>query len=92
MPDDGPPEAKTRRPASALPGLPFAEQPALQLIYDTAPIGLAFLSPDCRYVYPDSLRRRKIACLTMADGFCSMHDSGRVSFARGSSRLDRVGA
>lgn len=51
MPDDGPPEAKTRRPASALPGLPFAEQPALQLIYDTAPIGLAFLSPDCRYVH-----------------------------------------
>ncbi len=28
----------------------FAQQPALQLIYDTAPIGLAFLSPDCRYV------------------------------------------
>ncbi len=26
------------------------QQPALQLIYDTAPIGLAFLSPDCRYV------------------------------------------
>src|ERR1700742_752115 len=34
-----------------LPGLPFAEQPALQLIYDTAPIGLAFLSPDCRYMH-----------------------------------------
>src|SRR5271167_1850793 len=31
-------------------GLPFTEQPALQLIYDTAPIGLAFLSPDCRYL------------------------------------------
>jgi PAS domain S-box-containing protein len=28
----------------------FAQQPALQLIYDTAPIGLAFLSPDCRYL------------------------------------------
>lgn len=26
------------------------EQPTLQLIYDTAPIGLAFLSPDCRYL------------------------------------------
>ena len=26
------------------------QQPALQLIYDTAPIGLAFLSPDCRYL------------------------------------------
>lgn len=24
--------------------------PALQLIYDTAPIGLACLSPDCRYL------------------------------------------
>ncbi|HEY2758079.1 MAG TPA: PAS domain-containing protein, partial [Pseudolabrys sp.] len=23
----------------------------MQLIYDTAPIGLAFLSPDCRYLY-----------------------------------------
>src|ERR1700751_5330308 len=28
----------------------FAQKPALQLIYDTAPIGLAFLSPDCRYL------------------------------------------
>src|SRR5215472_7110126 len=36
-------------------------------------------------IYPDSLRRRKIACVTMAGGFCSMHDSGRVSFAKGSS-------
>jgi PAS domain S-box-containing protein len=26
------------------------QQPALQLIYDTAPIGVAFLSPDCRYL------------------------------------------
>jgi PAS domain S-box-containing protein len=34
-----------------LPGLPFTQQPALQLIYDTAPIGLAFLSPDCRYMH-----------------------------------------
>jgi PAS domain S-box-containing protein len=30
--------------------MPFPQQPALQLIYDTAPIGLAFLSPDCRYL------------------------------------------
>jgi PAS domain S-box-containing protein len=29
---------------------PFPHQPALQLIYDTAPIGLACLSPDCRYL------------------------------------------
>jgi PAS domain S-box-containing protein len=28
----------------------FPQQPALQQIYDTAPIGLAFLSPDCRYL------------------------------------------
>ena len=28
----------------------FAQQPTLQLIYDTAPIGLAFLSLDCRYL------------------------------------------
>jgi PAS domain S-box-containing protein len=28
----------------------LVQQPALQLIYDTAPIGLAFLSPDCRYL------------------------------------------
>src|SRR6187399_379664 len=28
----------------------FAQQPTLQLIYDTAPVGLAFLSRDCRYL------------------------------------------
>lgn len=33
------------------PDTPHAQSPALQLIYDTAPIGLAFLSPDCRYVH-----------------------------------------
>ena len=32
---------------SSFLGEAFANQPALQLIYDTAPIGLAFLSPDC---------------------------------------------
>ena len=41
--------------ASAKPsppvGLPVPEQPALRLIYDTAPIGLAVLSPDCRYLH-----------------------------------------
>src|ERR1700704_7037368 len=31
-------------------GMPVPQQPALQLIYDTAPIGLAVLSPDCRYL------------------------------------------
>ncbi len=34
---------------SAPAGSP-AHSPELQLIYETAPIGLAFLSPDCRYV------------------------------------------
>jgi PAS domain S-box-containing protein len=29
---------------------PVPQQPALQLIYDTAPIGLAVLSTDCRYL------------------------------------------
>jgi PAS domain S-box-containing protein len=29
----------------------LVQQPALQLIYDTAPIGLAVLSPDCRYLH-----------------------------------------
>jgi PAS domain S-box-containing protein len=28
----------------------YERSPELQLIYDTAPIGLAFLSPDCRYL------------------------------------------
>ncbi len=30
--------------------MPVPEQPALRLIYDTAPTGLAVLSPDCRYL------------------------------------------
>src|SRR4051794_9872717 len=29
---------------------PYGELPESGLIYDTAPIGLAFLSPDCRYL------------------------------------------
>src|SRR5271170_1406999 len=35
---------------SVIRDVQFPKQPALQLIYDTAPIGLAFLSPDCRYL------------------------------------------
>jgi PAS domain S-box-containing protein len=31
-------------------GAPLPQQPALQLIYDTAPIGLSCLSLDCRYL------------------------------------------
>src|SRR5580698_5984653 len=34
----------------SVPAGSLAQSPELQLIYDTAPIGLAFLSPDCRYV------------------------------------------
>jgi PAS domain S-box-containing protein len=48
--------AKTSNPGAAVAksppilGAPLPEQPALQLIYDTAPIGLAVLSPECRYL------------------------------------------
>jgi PAS domain S-box-containing protein len=38
-----------RAPADAAGELPLAS-PELRWIYDTAPIGLAFLSPDCRYL------------------------------------------
>jgi PAS domain S-box-containing protein len=43
---------QTKRTATAVKSsiVLFPEQPALQLIYDTAPIGLACLSPDCRYL------------------------------------------
>jgi PAS domain-containing protein len=41
--------AAAAKPPSVL-GVPLPQPPALQLIYDTAPIGLAFLSPDCRYL------------------------------------------
>ena len=42
--------AKTMKSSAASYVLLFPQQPALQLIYDTAPIGLACLSPDCRYL------------------------------------------
>jgi PAS domain S-box-containing protein len=44
----------------------FANQPALQLIYDTAPIGLAFLSPDCRYIQINQ-RLTEICGISVAD-------------------------
>ena len=40
----------TGRPAAFKSEVLLFPQPALQLIYDTAPIGLACLSPDCRYL------------------------------------------
>jgi PAS domain-containing protein len=46
--DQAYPDAKPDQPLSSEP---FVPQPALQLIYDSAPIGLAFLSPDCRYIH-----------------------------------------
>ena len=42
-----PKRGEAARPSSKVLQFP---QPTLQLIYDTAPIGLAFLSPDCRYL------------------------------------------
>lgn len=45
--------SRTKRAKSALPNQTHVLTPApeLQLIYDTAPIGLAFLSCDCRYLH-----------------------------------------
>jgi len=46
---------------------PFhAPPPELQLIYDTAPVGLAFLSPDCRYVQINQ-RLTEICGISVAD-------------------------
>ena len=47
---DNPSREAIAEQSLSLLGSPFPQQPALQLIYDTAPIGLAFLSPDCRYL------------------------------------------
>ena len=44
------PNRDATRQSSPVLSLSIPQQPALQLIYDTAPIGLAFLSPDCRYL------------------------------------------
>src|SRR4249919_3015945 len=38
------------RPDRPPENIPFSTPPELRWIYDTAPIGLAFLSPDCRYL------------------------------------------
>jgi PAS domain S-box-containing protein len=40
--------------------------PELQLIYETAPVGLAFLSPDCRYVHINQ-RLTEICGIPVAD-------------------------
>jgi len=45
---------------------PHAALPALQLLYDTAPIGLAFLTPDCRYLQINQ-RLTEICGISVAD-------------------------
>jgi PAS domain S-box-containing protein len=57
--------------AKASTELPHAQQlnellPALQLVYDTAPVGIAFLTPDCRYVQINS-RLAEICGIPVAD-------------------------
>jgi PAS domain S-box-containing protein len=45
---------------------PHGQPPELRLIYDTAPIGLAFLSPDCRYLQINQ-RLTEICGISVAD-------------------------
>jgi PAS domain S-box-containing protein len=44
----------------------YEQPPELQLIYDTAPVGLAFLTPDCRYVQINQ-RLTDICGISIAD-------------------------
>jgi PAS domain S-box-containing protein len=44
----------------------YSQPPELQLIYDTAPIGLAFLTPDCRYLQINQ-RLTEICGISVAD-------------------------
>src|SRR6516164_7755382 len=44
----------------------YRQPPELQLIYDTAPVGLAFLTPDCRYAQIN-LRLTEICGISVAD-------------------------
>jgi PAS domain S-box-containing protein len=46
--------------------LSLEKVPELQLIYDTAPVGLAFLTPDCRYVQVNQ-RLTEICGISVAD-------------------------
>src|SRR5262245_48406589 len=45
---------------------PYERQPELQLIYDTAPVGLAYLTTDCRYVQVNQ-RLTEICGISVAD-------------------------
>jgi PAS domain S-box-containing protein len=55
------PRATSRNSAQS-----FEPLPALQLIYDTAPVGLAFLSPECRYLQVNQ-RLTEICGISVAD-------------------------
>jgi len=44
----------------------YDQPPELELIYDTAPIGLAFLTPDCRYLKINQ-RLTEICGISVAD-------------------------
>ena len=65
MPQRPNPDAPGGR-SSDLADPTFSQQPAMQLIYDTAPIGLAFLSPDCRYLQINQ-RLTEICGIPVAD-------------------------
>jgi PAS domain S-box-containing protein len=60
-PDDDDPPAPLR-----LEGALYNQPPELELIYDTAPIGLAFLTPDCRYLKINQ-RLTEICGISVAD-------------------------
>jgi PAS domain S-box-containing protein len=50
----------------AVSALHYEAPPELQLIYDTAPVGLAFLTPDCRYLQVNQ-RVTEICGISVAD-------------------------
>src|SRR6478752_5085440 len=54
----------TKRPPPE--GESYERQPELQLIYDTAPVGLAYLTTDCRYVQINQ-RLTEICGISVAD-------------------------
>src|SRR5690349_14212510 len=59
------PAAKRKPPRRPIDHV-YAPRPALHLIYDTAPVGLAFLSPDCRYIQINQ-RLTEICGIPVAD-------------------------
>jgi PAS domain S-box-containing protein len=61
-----PRQAAKRKPPRRPIDHVYAPLPALHLIYDTAPVGLAFLSPDCRYIQINQ-RLTEICGIPVAD-------------------------